>query len=304
MITLLTGGTGGVKLLLGLAQVVPQREIAVIVNTAEDMWLPHGYFSPDVDTVLYALSGMLDESRWYGVAGDTFNTHRRLRELGFDEYLNIGDTDRATHILRGELMRRGLTLEQATKRIAEAMGVDAEVLPMSNQPVRTVIRTPQGRMNLQEWLVKHGAKPEVLGVSYEGSGEGCPRCAEAVESSEAVIIGPSNPVTSILPILSLENIARALRRARSRCVAVSPLVRGRPFSGPAHVLMRGAGIHPSSESIARLYREYCSTFVVDTQDAGFEVEGLRVLKAPTLMSTREQRRRLAEFLLEVCGVAH
>ncbi len=302
MITLLTGGTGGVKLLLGLCQLLPQRELCVIVNTAEDLWLPHGHFSPDVDTVLYALAGILDESRWYGIRGDTYTTHRRLKELGCEEYLRIGDLDRATHIVRGELLRRGFTLEEATRRMAERMGIEAQVLPMSNQRVSTVIHTPRGRMNLQEWLVKHAAEPEVTGVSYEGGRTACGACVRALERSDAIIIGPSNPVTSIMPILRLENLAEVLRRRRHRAVAVSPLVRGRPFSGPADVLMRAARIPPESESIARLYREYCGTFVVDSGEAGFEVPGMRLLRTSTLMQTREQMRGLAGYLLEVLGV--
>ncbi|NOZ58367.1 MAG: 2-phospho-L-lactate transferase [Euryarchaeota archaeon] len=299
MITLLSGGTGTPKLLQGFMQLLPQREIAVVVNTAEDVWLPHGHLSPDVDTVVYTLAELINEETWYGIQGDTFATHEQLLRLGFEEFMNIGDLDRATHIVRGELLRRGLTLEEATRRISRALGVQARVLPMTNGEVRSVIRTDLGEMNLHEFLIKHGSAPEVLEVKLVGEARPCEGCISALEEAEFVVIGPSNPVTSIMPILSLEGVREVLADRRESVVAVSPLVGGKPVSGPADKFLRAVGIEPTPRGIAEFYADVAGHFVIDLRDEQFSVGGVKVHRTGIIMKTREDKRRLAEFIMGI-----
>ncbi len=301
MITLLSGGTGTPKLLQGFMQLLPQEEIAVIVNTAEDVWLPHGYLSPDVDTVLYTLAGVVNEETWYGIRGDTFATHEQLLRLGFEEFMNIGDLDRATHILRGELLRQGLSLEEATARLCEAFGVRAKVLPMSNQRISTVLVTSQGEMDLHEFLIKYRSQPEVKEVRFEAEQkpEPCGACLEVIEEAEFIVIGPSNPVTSIMPILHITELKEALAKRRSRVVAVSPIVGNKPVSGPADKFLKAAGVEPSSRGVARLYKDVAAHFVAHLSDENFEVKGVKIYRTNTIMRTLEEKRRLAEFLIQI-----
>jgi len=301
MITLLSGGTGTPKLLQGFLQVVDESEIAVIVNTAEDKWLPHGYFSPDVDTVVYTLAGVIDDSCWHGIAGDTFHTHRRLVEMGFDEYLEIGDLDRATHIMRGEMMKRGIPLSETIGVLCRGFGVSARVFPMTDDPVTTVISTPRGEMDLHEYLIKNRGEPEVEDITISGveGARALPHALECIRESEKVVIGPSNPVTSISPILGVGEIAAALRKRRDDCVAVSPIITGKPVSGPADRFLEAWGIEPSSRGIAHLYSDYISRLVVDVREGDFEPpRGMEVLRTRTLMVTDGDKRDLAEFILK------
>ncbi|WP_456475556.1 2-phospho-L-lactate transferase [Candidatus Pyrohabitans sp.] len=301
MITLLSGGTGTPKLLQGFMQLLPQEEMAVIVNTAEDIWLPHGYLSPDIDTVIYTLAGIVNEETWYGIRGDSFATHEQLLKLGFGEFMNIGDLDRATHIFRGEYLRRGLSLEEVTQRLCRALGVKAKVLPMSNQRLSTVVVTPLGEMNLHEYLIKHRSMPEIERVRFEGEAEPCDACISAIEQAEFIVIGPSNPVTSILPILSLKGLKRAIKKRRDSVVAVSPIVGGRPVSGPADKFLRAAGIEPASRGVAHFYSEVAANFVVDAREEEFVVEGVEIYRTNTIMKTPEDSRALARFLMEIMG---
>ncbi len=303
-VTLLSGGTGTPKLLQGFMQLLPQEEIAVVVNTAEDTWLPHGYLSPDIDTVLYTLAGLVNEETWYGLRGDTFATHEQLQRLGFDEFMNIGDLDRATHIMRGELLRQGLTLEQVTRRLCEAFGIKASVLPMTNQELRSVIVTSQGEMDLHEFLIKHRAEPDVLGVRFEGRAEACEASVAAIKEADFVVIGPSNPVTSIMPILSMKEIRASLERRRESVVAVSPIVGNMPVSGPADKFLRAFGVEPTPRGVACLYRDVAAHMVVDESEAELHADGVEVHRTGILMRTPGDKRRLAEFLIKLMKHRH
>jgi LPPG:FO 2-phospho-L-lactate transferase len=300
MITLLSGGTGTPKLLQGLLQVVDASEIAIIVNTAEDKWLPHGYFSPDIDTVVYTLAGVIDDTCWHGIKGDTFHTHDRLVHMGFDEYLKIGDMDRATHILRGEMMKKGLPLSRATKAFCQYFGISAKVLPMSDDPVNTVISTPGAQMDLHEYLIKNRGEPEVEGIEFSGieKARALPEALDCIRRSERVIIGPSNPITSISPILGVNGMREALRKRREECVAVSPIISGKPVSGPADRFLEAWDIEPTSAGVAGLYSDIISSFVVDEkEDLPESSEAVEYLETNTFMRTAEDKRKLAEFLV-------
>lgn len=304
MIVLLSGGTGTPKLLQGLMRLLPQEEISVVVNTAEDVWLPHGYFSPDIDTVLYTLAGMIDDDAWHGIKGDTYHTHEGLLNLGYNEILRIGDRDRATHIHRGMLMRKGLTLSEAIEHLRRALEVDGRVYPMSDDPVETVIRTPEGDMSLHEfWVWKKGI-PEVTGIFLRGieKARGCVGALKAIKKADGVIIGPSNPVSSILPIVSIPDIRQALK-ARSNRVAISPIIGDKPVSGPADKFMRALGLESHPRRVAELYKEFLDFFIVDERDKEFEMEGAELSKTNTVMKSLGDKISLAEFTLQVLNLS-
>ncbi len=200
-----SGGTGTPKLLDGLKEILPPEELTVVVNTAEDLWVSGNLICPDLDTVLYLFSDQIDRKKWWGIKNDTFQTHERMQELGVRESMKLGDRDRATHIIRSNLIRSGVSLTEATLKFASILGIDAKILPMSDDPVSTYIETPEGVMHFQDfWVGKHG-EPEVLGVDIRGVSEASisPKVLEALENDDNVLIGPSNPITSIGPIISL-----------------------------------------------------------------------------------------------------
>ncbi|MEE9564715.1 MAG: 2-phospho-L-lactate transferase [Candidatus Hydrothermarchaeaceae archaeon] len=293
MITVLSGGTGTPKLLQGLVEVTDPEDITVIVNTAEDMWLPHGYFSPDIDTVMYTLSGQINEETWYGIRGDTFETHKRLLEDG-KEILNIGDRDRETHIRRGELMKEGNTLTESVDIQRKEFGISAEILPMTDDEVQTVIVTPSGEMDLHEYLIEHRDE-EVNDIYFKGieSARATEEVAKAMRHAQRIIIGPSNPISSILPITSLNGI----KIDRIKCIAVSPIVGGKPVSGPADKFMQAKGYAPDSQGVTEIYKGLIRMLVVDELEKDFDVEGVQIIKASTIMRSMDDKKALADFLL-------
>jgi LPPG:FO 2-phospho-L-lactate transferase (EC 2.7.1.-) len=198
---ILSGGTGTPKLLRGLVRVLDPDEITIVVNTAEDLWVSGNLVSPDIDTVIYTLAGLIDDERWWGIRGDSFITHTRLREMGVKEMLAIGDADRAFHILRSDIIRRGGTLSDATEMMRAALGIRSRVFPMSDESVSTIIATPLGEMHFQEFWVERRGEPEVLGVRFDGIDDARPSKGflDALRRENTVVIGPSNPVTSITP---------------------------------------------------------------------------------------------------------
>ncbi len=298
MIVVLSGGTGTPKLLQGLKEVISEEEIAVIVNTAEDCWLPHGYFSPDVDTVLYTLSDRINEETWYGIRGDTFATHEALTALGFKEVLRIGDEDRATHIQRGELLRNGKKLSEAIEIQRKALGIKSRVFPMSDEMVETRIVTGKKEMSFHEFWVENRGRPKVLDFFFRGieKAKGCKKAVKAIEKASGIIIGPSNPVSSVLPIISLADTREAMQEKKERCVAISPIVSGKPLSGPADKFMRAKGLSVSSQSVAELYSELISSIVIHNTD---KIEGIKCFKTNIIMRSMEDKKRLAKYALRV-----
>jgi LPPG:FO 2-phospho-L-lactate transferase len=301
MITVISGGTGTPKLIRGLSKVIDERDLSVIVNTAEDQWLPHGYFSPDVDTVVYTLKGVIDDSTWHGVRGDTFSTHAALKKFGSSEYLRIGDMDRALHIWRGERMRAGEKLSHITKKHCSFLGVQANVYPMSDDLVQTAIITHEGDLGLHEFWVKKRGEPDVEGVRFDGMDEAnaCEEAVRAIEDAERVIIGPSNPVTSIYPIISLPEINKALKKGRGKVIAVSPIVGESAFSGPAEKLMKAFGIEVNARGVAEFYRNFIATLVVDSSEDLEGASGVAIVKSDIVMDTILKSEALSDFILKV-----
>ncbi|SFM44111.1 2-phospho-L-lactate transferase [Methanolobus profundi] len=298
-----SGGTGTPKLLNGLREVIPEEEINVVVNTAEDVWISGNLITPDIDTVLYLFSGRLDSSRWWGIKGDTYRTHETMKELGHNEVMMLGDLDRATHIMRSDLIRGGMTLSEATMELCRSFGLKIKVLPMSDDPVSSMISTPEGKMHFQDfWVGKHGA-PEVLEVCQEGieNASISPAVMDALEKEDEVLLGPSNPITSIGPVIELPGMREILMD--KKVVAVSPIIGTEPVSGPAGKLMIARGIEVSSYGVASYYSDFLDHMVIDERDTidedRFNELGLDVSKADTLMRSVDISRDLSLTLLEI-----
>lgn len=294
MITFLSGGTGTPKLVRGTREHLPDQDIAVIVNTAEDLWVSGNHLSPDIDTLLYLFAGSLNTDTWWGVRGDTFRTHEDLLALGVDEYIGIGDADRALHIARGELLRNGSSLTEATATLCSRLGIAARIFPMTDEEVATLIRTDSGTIHFQEYWVKNrGNLPIREVIRYSPTGPSATgEVLQAIRDADRVIIGPSNPVTSILPILECAGVVSALMD--QFVVAVSPFIGDAPVSGPAGALMRARGLPPDSAGTFSLYREFCDLFVQDIRDP-VQVPGS--LRFDTLMTTLEKSAALAGALI-------
>ncbi|TAJ45710.1 2-phospho-L-lactate transferase [Methanofollis fontis] len=296
MITFLSGGTGTPKLLRGMRNLVADDQIAVVVNTAEDMWLSGNHMSPDIDTVLYLYAGLLNTDTWWGIRGDTFATHKFLERIDDGEFIAIGDRDRAVHIARARMLWDGLSLTAATERIADALGVQARVLPMTDAEVTTYVETAGGPMHFQEYWVRHRGEVAIDGVVRMGERE--PAASEAaiaaIRDAEAVILGPSNPVTSISPILECGGIREALEE--QFVIAVSPFIGDRPVSGPAAALMEAWGMEASSAGTYTLYRDFCDVFVQDIRDS-CDVPGS--LRLDTMMSDERRAEALAWEMMAI-----
>ncbi|MEM2654928.1 MAG: 2-phospho-L-lactate transferase [Candidatus Bathyarchaeia archaeon] len=304
MITALAGGVGAAKFLSGLVKVIPEEELTVIVNTGDDIELYGLHISPDIDIITYTLAGIVDEERGWGIKNDTFNCLEMLRRYGYETWFYLGDRDLATHIHRTILLKRGLKLSQVTKEICRSLGVKANIIPMTNNKFETWIETDAGLMHFQEYLVKRGAKDRVLGIKYLGAEEAKPAegVIEAILNSKLVIICPSNPIVSIGTILSIRGVREALRSSKAPKVAISPIVAGAPIKGPADKLMSGLGLEVSAYSVAYLYRDFLTAFVLDYLDKEekdrIESLGIKVILANTIMRTTEDKKRLAELILK------
>ncbi len=294
----LSGGTGTPKLIQGMRRLITDEEITVIVNTAEDISISGNLVSPDLDTVLYLFSGMLDAAKWWGIKNDTFHTHRALKKIGINERLMLGDADRATCIFRSELMRQGASLTEATMRLSAAMGIKAMILPMCDEKVDTMINTPQGLMHFQDFWVGERGEPEVLDVKIAGIEKANPtkEVLAALKKEENVIIGPSNPITSIGPILALKGMRKIL--AKKKVIAVSPIIGNSPVSGPAGKLMSACGFPVSSKGVAECYWDILDVMVIDERDtAGGKDFNIRAVRCDTMMNSVEKSEVLASSIL-------
>jgi len=306
MITVFSGGTGTPKLLQGLKRVVDNEKLAVIVNTGEDTWIGDLYLSPDVDTVLYTLADLINEETWYGVKGDTFYTHEQLKNLGFDEVLRIGDKDRALKMHKTYYLRRGYKLSEVVDMEREALGIKAKVIPMTDDKVETkILAKVDDKVDLlkfHDFWVKRRGEVEVLDVIYENSlyAKPCEKAVEAIKNSNLIIIGPSNPITSIGPILSLSGIKELLKD--KKVVVVSPIVGNSAVSGPAGKLMRAKGYDVSVKGIYEFYKDVVDVLVIDNTDKEMAKEiPCEVLITNTIMKTLDDKVRLAKNIVEFCG---
>ena len=302
-ITALAGGTGAAKLLRGLARVVDPRALTVVVNTGDDTEIWGLHVSPDLDTVCYSLGGVIDEAKGWGLRDETFHALDQIARFGEPAWFNLGDRDLATHLHRTRRLRAGQRLTAITRDIAHALGVAATVLPMSDDPVRTRILGPDGWLAFQEYFVREKAQVDVRAVSYAGAPQATPApgVIDALRTADAVLVCPSNPITSIGPILAVPGIVEALQATDATVIAVSPIVGGDAVSGPAGRLMSGAGLPVSATGVARAYGGWLDVLVFDEQDRALAGEirtaGATPVPAPTMMTSREAEVALAGHVL-------
>jgi LPPG:FO 2-phospho-L-lactate transferase len=299
-----TGGTGGTKLVQGLQRVMPPENLTVVVNTGDDLEWWGLHVSPDIDSVLYGMAGLLSTDRGWGVNEDSFRCLSRMKQLGEPAWFSLGDLDLATHLTRTGLLREGNTLTEATAELARRMGIGSRVLPMSDDRVSTMLETEKDRLNFQEYFVRERHSVEVHSVEFLGAEQArpSPGMLEAIASADAIIFAPSNPVTSIGPILAVPGIREALRRAEAPVVAVSPMIGGEAVSGPAAALMRMMGWPSTVAGIAEAYEDFLGVLVIDTADLqaakGLSREGLRTVCTNTLMRSPEDKVHLARVCLD------
>jgi LPPG:FO 2-phospho-L-lactate transferase len=302
-VTLLAGGTGGTKMAHGFALMGSEVDLTVIANVGDDAEIYGLHVSPDIDALLYTLSGLIDADRGWGVRDDTYTAHLMLARLGEPTWFTIGDADLATHVHRTRRLREGAGLTDATAAMTESLGIRARILPATDARLRTRLETDAGVLDFQDYFVRLRQEPNVTGIRLEGIDEARPTDAVlgAIADAELIVIGPSNPFVSIGPILELSGVREALAAAAAAKVAVSPIVAGRALKGPADRMLESLGHEPSALGVARLYAGLVDRFVVDTADAGLRAEiealGMTVEVLPTVMRTDEDRRTLAAALL-------
>ncbi len=304
-IVALAGGVGASKLLLGLYEVMDPGTLTIIVNTGDDMTLHGLKISPDLDIVTYTLAGLVNPAKGWGFRGETFHALRRLAAFGRANWFNLGDRDLATHIHRSALLAEGRSLSDAAQSIRLALGVKSRILPMSDQPVPTIIETDEGALHFQEYLVKRRAEPVVRGIRFDGveNARPAPGVLQTIEESACIVICPSNPLISIGPILAVPSIRDALRARKKDVIAVCPIVGGKSLKGPSDKMLTQLGYRASAEGVAKLYADFTGTFVIDPLDkAQKEVIsslGMKVEVVPTVMNTRAQKRKLARAILSL-----
>jgi LPPG:FO 2-phospho-L-lactate transferase len=304
MITILTGGTGGAKFVDGLRHIVPPEELTIIVNTGDDLLWWGLYVSPDIDSITYMLAGKLSQERGWGVQSDTFYCLQAMGQLGQPTWFNTGDRDLATHIFRSKRLADGKTLSEVTSEIAAGFSIRARILPMTDSRVETRVLTPAGDLSFEEYFVQRWYQDPVESVRFAGASdaEPAPGVVEAIRSADLVLLAPSNPVTSIAPILAVPGIREALRESRARIAAVSPIVGGAAVTGPAGVLMAAQGFAVSIAGVADYYRDFLDLLIVDSEDAtaaeALRKSGMRVHCTPTIMRNLDDRIALAKSALD------
>lgn len=301
-IVALAGGVGGAKLADGLAQCLPPASLTVVVNTGDDFEHWGLRVCPDLDTVCYTLAGLANPETGWGLAGETFQALEQIAQLGGPGWFRLGDRDLATHLERTRRLQAGQPLSKITAEFCRAWQVGPRVLPMTNQPVATMVKTrDQGELAFQEYFVHQGCRPQVTGFRFDGikTAQPAPGVLAALGQARAVVFCPSNPWVSLDPILDLPGLRGAL--AGKCVVAVSPIIGGQTVKGPAAKMFAELGIEPSAGAVAAHYRDLLSGFVLDVADAGLAGEisalGITPLIVPTLMKTREDRRHLAQDVL-------
>ncbi len=303
-VTALAGGVGAARFLRGLVRVINPANLCVIVNTGDDEEFFGLSVSPDIDTITYTLADAVDHSKGWGLPDESFRCLESLKRYYPDTWFGLGDTDLATHLFRTQQLRQGKTLTEVTAAIAESWGVKATVLPMSNDPVRTVVHTQAGALPFQEYFVKGRGEGNVKKVELRGieNALAAPGVCDAIRSAQLVILPPSNPIVSIGPIMGLPGVRESLQETPAPIIGISPLVAGKPIKGPADRMLSGLGIEASAAGVAGMYTDFLDSFVIDTQDAGqqarLEAQGLTVQVTDTIMTDMDKSVTLAQTVVE------
>jgi LPPG:FO 2-phospho-L-lactate transferase len=307
-VTVLAGGVGGARFLQGLVEVVDPTAVTIVGNVGDDLE-PYGlHVSPDLDTVLYTLTGRIDAEKGWGVRGDTPRALEQARALGAEAWFWLGDLDLGLHMARTEMLRAGLPLSAATARLAAAMGLRATLIPSTDDRLRTMITTPAGEVDFQTYYVRRQHADPVLGIRFDGAeaARPAPGVLAAIAAADVVVIAPSNPFISIDPILAVPGIRAAVEAHRDRVVAVSPIVAGKALRGPAAAILQTLGHETSAVGVAGLYRSLAGALVIDREDAAaagrVEALGLRPRVTGTIMTDAGAKRALAAEALAAAGV--
>jgi LPPG:FO 2-phospho-L-lactate transferase len=302
-IAVLAGGVGGARFVQALTEVVRPSDMTVIANVGDDLDVHGLHVSPDLDTLLYTLAGLGDEERGWGRADETWYARDTIERLGAETWFQLGDRDLGLHLVRTDALRRGEPLSAVTQRIARAVGLQLALLPATDDPLRTRIRTPAGEFEFQEWFVARGHADRVDQVVYDGAAEATPApgVLEALEAAELIAIAPSNPFVSIGPILAVDEIRAAVERRRERVVAVSPLIGGRAVKGPAEAMFQSLAGGTGAAQVTDCYKGLLGALVIDKADAddaaAVAERGVRPLVTRTLMSEPDARAELVETVL-------
>ncbi len=304
-VAVLSGGVGGARFLRGLLGVVDPGNVSIIGNVADDLEVLGLRVSPDLDSILYTLTGLSDEERGWGRAGETWQALASVAQLGGESWFKLGDRDIGLHLVRTELLRHGATLTEATKRIASSLGLAARLLPATDDPVRTFVETPAGTFAFQTWFVARGHRDEVDAVHYTGAPDAAaaPGVVAAIDAADVILFAPSNPYVSIGPILAVAEIRAALERRSVPCVAISPLIGGRAVKGPADRMLARLAGGTTPAHVASCYEGLIDVLVIDESDeADGPVAGLRqTVVTRTLMSDEPAARKLAAAAVHSSG---
>jgi len=308
MIVVLAGGVGGAKFLDGLSRVMGDERLVIVGNTGDDLEFLGLHISPDLDTIPYTLAGLVDEEKGWGLKGDTFSFLDMLQRYGSETWFRIGDKDLATHVFRTSLLRSGLTLSEVMRRLCASLEVKQQILPATDDPVRTKIVSDDRLLDFQDYFVKKKYDVNVKNVIFEGSESARPnpKALKALQDSRGIIFAPSNPVVSIGCILSIPGFRDAIKESGARRLAISPLIAGKPVRGPADRMMSGLGIDPSVIGIASTYRSLIDTLIVDKADSSLRDRirglGIEAIVTDILMGSLQSKIKLAELALQTLEV--
>lgn len=303
MLVTLAGGIGASRFLEGLVKVSAPEDLLVIGNIGDDAEFYGLHVSPDLDTVAYTLAGLANPTHGWGIEGDTFECLAVLRRLGAETWFQIGDRDLGTNLFRTERLRSGAKLSAVTAEICKRLGLECTILPMSDDRVRTMIRTGAGKIPFQTYFVKNRARDKVHGVLFEGAAQArpAPGLLKAIRNASGILFCPSNPIISIGPILAVPGIRRALERRRCLSAAISPIVGGRTIKGPAAEMMAGMGMEATAAGVAKMYRGLIDVFILDRVDESLapaiEKLGMKSLVTNTIMAGMREKRALARLAL-------
>lgn len=303
MITLIAGGTGSVKLARGLSKVT--KDLAVVSNVADNIWLHGLYICPDIDTVIYGLSGLLDKSRGWGISDDSFVFIEQMRRLGQDSWFRLGDKDLALHIVRTRLLNEGKSLSWITEWMRKKFSISSVILPASDHHFETRIETSVGEMHIQEYWVKNHAELDILNIRYDGIEQADPsaRTLDAIRNSDLIVIAPGNPISSIGPITSIPSIRKELELRKKEVVAVSPIVGNKALSGPSSKYLLAMGIESSPVGIASFYSDISSNLVISESDKEYENRiqrnGVNAYKTNIIMENEQDEIRLSNYILKI-----
>jgi LPPG:FO 2-phospho-L-lactate transferase len=303
-ITVLAGGTGSIKLVRGLAAI--EKDISVICNIGDNIWIHGLYVCPDIDTIIYGLANILDQKRGWGIKGDSFQCLAQLKKIGAPAWFGLGDRDLATHLLRTSMIKEGKSLYEITNFFRNCYSLSAQIIPPTDKEVVTSILTSnRGKVDLQEFWVKDKGRPKVMGVTYDNASTATanPAALDAIKRCHAVVIAPANPVSSIGPIIALADLRNVLMQNRDKVIAISPLIGGKAVSGPAVKYMRALGLEASSFGVAKYYRDFVSNFIISKEDHRLKLQiealDMQVYETNITMKTKRDEVSLSRRLLRL-----